>query len=74
MSIDIKDLDVITPEWVKQFDKGDKSPAWISDSWLAYSGICYNTNRPLYDWCEKILSVKKQMVEDGYVFEVDKLC
>lgn len=70
-------IDDMTKEKVKELDSQYDPPAWLSDSWLCLMGYLIDGTQDgidKHEFCEYLWNLKIAMRDDGYVFNIDKLC
>lgn len=74
MKIDYNNPDQITVEYVLELDAYKHPPVWLREDYLSMRGICYGSDRPMYNWLDRLADIKQaiRIIED-YDFNVDKL-
>lgn len=49
-----------------------KGVVWLRNDYLCMSGMCYSSDRQLYDFLQDVIRMKEYMIEKGYVFNSDR--
>lgn len=67
------DLTKMDREMLLELDSRPFPPIWICDDYLSMRGMAFCTDRPLYDFLEKIDKLKEEIEAEGYEFNCDKI-
>lgn len=74
ITIDYNNPDQITVEYVLWLDAWDNPPIWLRDDYLCMRGICYSSNRSMYNWLDRLADMKEVVkLAQEYEFRVDKM-
>ena len=70
-------VDEMTREKILELDALESPPVWLSQGWLSMMAYCIDgtpVGEGRYAFCEHLWATKQLMVEEGYEFNIDKLC
>lgn len=74
ISIDYNNPDQITVEWILYLDSLEHPPVWLRGDYLSMRGMCYSSDRPLYNWLDRLADMKQAVaIMNNYDFRVDKI-
>ena len=74
ISIDYNNPDQITVEYVLWLDAWEVPPVWLREDYLSMRGMCYSSNRPMYNWLDRMADMKQAVaIIENHDFRVDKI-
>lgn len=73
ISIDYNNPDQITVEYVLFLDSLGVPPVWLRDDYLSMRGMCFSSNRPMYNWLDRLADMKEAIrITQDHKFRADK--